>query len=150
MVDGNEPLQYTEEVSFKAEITEEELEDPPEVFFSYMFPSRKGMCYCFVTFFVFSNITYLYSFFFMSLSGHAKITDNYYLCNPLATYYDTVARDKIVFHDEESEDPDWKVRQCYLLIIAAATEPFTGIEIYGRLGNPRGIIIILTSGNICL
>ncbi len=33
LIDGIDPLQFTEEVSFKAEITEEELEDPAEVFF---------------------------------------------------------------------------------------------------------------------
>ena len=45
---------------------------------------------------------------------------------------------KIVFHDEESEDPDWKVRQCYLLIIAAATEPFTSIGNLWKTGKSKG------------
>jgi hypothetical protein len=62
----------------------------------------------------------------MFLSGYANIIDKY-LSNPLVTYYDRVVRDKIVFHDEGREDPDWKVRQCYLLLIAAATELFAGI-----------------------
>ena len=73
----------------------------------------------------------------MLLSGHANIIDTY-LSNPLAAYYDTVARDKIVFHDEEDEDPDWKVRQCYLLLIAAATEPFTGVENLWKTGRSKG------------
>ena len=42
-VDHNDPLQYADDACFKAEITEEELEDPAEVFFNYMFPSIKGM-----------------------------------------------------------------------------------------------------------
>ncbi len=37
LVDGNDPLQYTEEVCFKAEITEEEVEDPAEVFLTICF-----------------------------------------------------------------------------------------------------------------
>ncbi len=46
----------------------------------------------------------------------------------LYSYYDTVSQDGIKFYDEEAEDPDWKVKQCYLLFIAAATEVVTGVE----------------------
>jgi hypothetical protein len=83
-----------------------------------------------------SNITYLYSFFHV-LSGHANILDTYF-SNPLATYYDTIARVKIVFHDEEDKDPDWKVRRCYLLLIGAATVPFTGVENLWKTGRFKG------------
>ncbi len=41
LVDANDPLQYTEDVCFKAEVTEEELIQLK--FFYYMFPSIKGM-----------------------------------------------------------------------------------------------------------
>jgi hypothetical protein len=61
------------------------------------------------------------------ISGHAKIIDKF-LSDPRANYNDTVVRYKIVFHDEDHEDPDWKVCQCYLLIIASATEIVSGIE----------------------
>jgi hypothetical protein len=46
--------------------------------------------------------------------------------------------DKIQFHDPADKDPDWKVRNCYLLLIAAATEVENGIEYLwkrGRVGN---------------
>jgi len=68
--------------------------------------------------------------------GHAKIIDKF-LSDPRASYHETVVRDEIVFHDEENYDPDWKVRQCYLLLIASATEivcgfallhPFVGLK----------------------
>jgi hypothetical protein len=79
----------------------------------------------FINLFLATSLIYIH--LFKLLSYHANIIDTH-SSNPLATYYDTVARDKIIFHDEEDEDPDWKVRQCYLLLIAAATEPFTGVE----------------------
>jgi len=34
----------------------------------------------------------------------------------------------IKFHDPDDDDPDWKVKQCYLLILAAATEREHGVE----------------------
>ncbi len=70
-------------------------------------------------------------------SGHAKIIDKY-LSSDLATYHDTVVRDKIKFHDEDAEDPDWRVHQCYLLLIAAATEIVSGIENLWRSGPSTG------------
>jgi len=48
--------------------------------------------------------------------------------------------DTIQFHDEADLDPDWKVKQCYVLLIAAATEMENGIENLwkcGKLQNHR-------------
>ncbi len=53
-----------------------------------------------------------------------KIIDKY-LSNPLSSYYDAVGQDGIKLHDEEVEDPDWRVKQCYLLLIAAAAKVIT-------------------------
>ncbi len=71
------------------------------------------------------------------VAGHAKIIDTY-LSDPRATYHDTVVRDKIVFHDEDNSDPDWMVRQCYLLMIASATEICNGVENLWKKGPSIG------------
>jgi hypothetical protein len=48
--------------------------------------------------------------------------------------------DEIQFHDAVDIIPDWKVHNCYLLLIAATTEVENGIENLwkrGRVGNRR-------------
>ncbi len=74
----------------------------------------------------------------LAFVGHAKIIDKY-LSNPLATYHDTVCKDKILFLDEHAEDPDWKVKQGYLLIIAAATEVVVGVDNLLKSGPSTGL-----------
>jgi hypothetical protein len=69
--------------------------------------------------------------------GHARTIDKF-LSDPKATYYDIVIKDKILFFDEDNSDPDWKVRQCYLLIIASATKIVSGIENLWFLGPSSG------------
>jgi hypothetical protein len=69
--------------------------------------------------------------------GHAKIMDKF-LSDPRATYNDTVVRDHIIFHDGDHSDPDWKVRQCYLLLIASATEIVCGVENLWKSGPSAG------------
>jgi hypothetical protein len=61
--------------------------------------------------------------FLFFLSGHAKINDKY-LSDSRATYYDTA----------KSQDPDWKVRQCYMLLIASV------LKIFGSLDRQQVII----------
>jgi len=78
-----------------------------------------------VTFLVDCQVYFLWLYYMDA--GHAKIIDTY-LSDPRDTYHDTVVRDKIVFHDENNSDPDWMVRQCYLLMIASATEICNGVE----------------------
>jgi hypothetical protein len=76
---------------------------------------------------------------FPSIAAHAKIIDKY-LSGKRAPYFETVKNDKIVFHDPDDADPVWKVKNCYLLLIAAATEVENGIENLwkrGRVGNHR-------------
>ena len=45
---------------------------------------------------------------------------------------------KIKFHDEEADDPDWKVRVCYTLLIAAASEVEVGVENLWKSGKSGG------------
>jgi len=65
-------------------------------------------------------------FFLSFLKDHAKIIDEY-LSDSRASFHGTVVQDKIRFHDNNDPDPDWMVKQCYLLIIAEATEIFSGV-----------------------
>ena len=50
----------------------------------------------------------------------------------------TVKNDKIKFHDENAEDPDWIVKQCYLLMLAAATENEVGVDNLWKKGPTGG------------
>jgi len=74
---------------------------------------------------------------FLFILGHAKIIDKF-LSDPRASYNDTVVRDGIIFHDEDHNDPDWKVQQCYLLLIASATEIVSGVENFWKQGPSAG------------
>jgi hypothetical protein len=58
--------------------------------------------------------------FLPCIMGHATIIDEFHddLRSP---YYSTINNDNINFHDENAQDPDWKVKQAYLLLIAAAS-----------------------------
>jgi hypothetical protein len=49
---------------------------------------------------------------FTFIEGHAKKLDKK-LANPKAEFMKQ-------FHDKDHEDPDWKIRQWYTLLIAAA------------------------------
>jgi len=64
---------------------------------------------------------------FPSVEGHEKII-NKYLSNPAAEYYSLVWSHKIQFFDVDDKDLDGKVKQCYLILIAAATKTENGIE----------------------
>ena len=78
-----------------------------------------------------------FSHFLPSIKGHAAIIDKY-CSDRRSTYYSTVRDDKIRFHDDEADDPDWKVKNCYLLLIAAATEVETGVENLWLRGKSNG------------
>jgi hypothetical protein len=61
------------------------------------------------------------------ITGSGKILDEY-LADPRAAYYVTASERKIKFHDENAMDPDWKVKQCILGIVAAASEIENGFN----------------------
>lgn len=75
--------------------------------------------------------------FFPSVQGHAALLDKY-LSDSRADYHTTYKNRKFKFHDEQDDDPDWKVKQCYLLIIAAASEFHTGVENLWKKGKGPG------------
>jgi hypothetical protein len=74
---------------------------------------------------------------FPSIEGHANKLDKY-LADPKAKFYETVNHDKITFHDEDAEDPDWKIHQAYTLLIAAASEIENGVENMWKRGKGMG------------
>jgi hypothetical protein len=74
---------------------------------------------------------------FPSIEGHAKKLDKY-LADPKAEFYETVIHDKITFHDEDAEDPDWKIRQAYTLLIAAASKIENGVGNLWKRGKGMG------------
>jgi len=43
-------------------------------------------------------------------------------------YCESVTQQNIKFHYPNAEDPDWKVKQSYIVIIAAASELENGIK----------------------
>jgi hypothetical protein len=55
-----------------------------------------------------------------------------------------VKHDRIVFHDPDDHNPDWQVRQCYTLLIAAASEIENGVENLWKRGPADGRLITKT------
>ena len=74
---------------------------------------------------------------FPSIEGHGKIMDEY-LSDGRAEFYKTVQTSKIKFDDPEANDPDWRVKRCYTLIIAACCEVECGIDNLWKNGQGNG------------
>ena len=79
----------------------------------------------------------LFDTIFPSVVSHGKIIDRY-LHDPLANIHPTVQHKKILFHDPNADDPDWKVKCCYTVIIAAVTEVECGIYNLWKTGKFLG------------
>jgi len=75
--------------------------------------------------------------FMPCIKGHGIILDNFY-SDQRAPYYETVKHEKIRYHDADADDPDWLVKQCYLLVIAAASECENGITNLWKRGPSGG------------
>ena len=75
--------------------------------------------------------------FFPSIVGHAAIIDDY-LSDPRCKCRSTVAAQSIKFHDPDADDPDWRVRVCYTLMIAAASEIEVGVDNLWKRGPSGG------------
>jgi hypothetical protein len=74
--------------------------------------------------------------FLPRVTGHALLMDEFHR-DMRSPYYSMVSCDNIKFHDNKAEDPDWTVKQCYLLLIAANTKADVELIIYGE----RGIVL---------
>ena len=75
--------------------------------------------------------------FFPCVTGHAKLIDEYHSSRN-SPYYSTVKNDKIKFHDPDADDPDWKVKKAYTIMIAAVSEIETGVENLWKRGRSTG------------
>lgn len=71
---------------------------------------------------------------FADVTGHAKLIDEY-LSNVKCSIHKTYVDNKICFHDSLSDDPDWKVKLSYLLMIAATTEKVKGASDLWKSGS---------------
>ncbi len=80
---------------------------------------------------------------------HAIIIDKHF-SNTRVTYHDTVVRHKIAFHNPDTNDSDWMVRQGYLLMIASATEIGNGVRTYGNQELLWVGMLFLILGNTCI
>ena len=75
--------------------------------------------------------------FFPCITGHAKLIDEFHT-DMRSPMFQTVQDEKIAFHQERDEDPDWVVKQCYLLMIAAVTEAEIGVDNLWKRGESGG------------
>jgi hypothetical protein len=75
--------------------------------------------------------------FFPSVVGRAKIIDQFHADHRSPFHNTTVKNDKIKFEDPEAEALDWKVKQAYTLMIAAASEIENGVENLWKCGPSR-------------
>ena len=105
------PLEIPETVEYKKDIYfDDETTNYNDIFFEYFFPD---------------------------VTRHGKIMDEFH-ADPKSSYFATVRSDKIQFHDEDAEDPDWKVKRAYTLLIAAACEVESGVENLWKQGKSNG------------
>jgi hypothetical protein len=92
----------------------------------------------------------LFDHIFPSVTGHAAILDKY-LAGPRASYYETIKNHKITFFDDSEPDPDWKIKQCYVLIIATAAELENGVGNLWKSGMKQQLSMhgLIQSTGIC-
>jgi hypothetical protein len=74
---------------------------------------------------------------FLSIKGHATKLDKY-LADPKTEFHEIFKHDKIKFHDEDAENPDWNIHQAYTLLIAAASDIENGVENMWKCGKGMG------------
>ena len=74
--------------------------------------------------------------FFPLLQGHAAKLDEYYIIR--APFHQTVVKEGIVFHQLDDHDPDWIVKNCYLLLLAAVGKVKLGVDNLWKKGTTGG------------
>lgn len=75
--------------------------------------------------------------FFPTVTGHGILLDEFH-SDIRSPYHRTVTSSKFKFHDPDDDDPDWIVKQCYLLLIASVTEADVGVENLWKKGMSGG------------
>jgi Transposase IS4 len=81
--------------------------------------------------------TVFFEDFLPSIVGHAELMDEFY-SDIRAPYYQTVVKEGIRFHRPEDDDPDWVIKNCFLLLLAAVGEVKLGIDNLWKKGPCPG------------
>ena len=79
----------------------------------------------------------IFNLMFPSVEGYRKIIDEY-LSDSHSSYYSTYKQTKKTFHRETAQDPDYLVKQSYLVLIAGCTEFENGISNLWKSGESGG------------
>jgi len=74
---------------------------------------------------------------FPSVQGHGKLLDEFF-SDRRAPHCQTVKDEKIAFNQPDDDDPDWTVKQCHLLMVAAVTEAEIDIDNLWKRGQGGG------------
>lgn len=64
---------------------------------------------------------------------------DWYFDSPHANHHQTVKSRKIKFHDADADDPDWRIKQCILLLIAGVTVVDCGVSNLWKSGRSCGL-----------
>jgi hypothetical protein len=78
--------------------------------------------------------------FWPSVKGHGKLMDEYH-SDPRSSNHATYVSSNFQFHEPDPtihQDPDWKIKQCYLLMLAAVTESDVGVDNLWLKGKSKG------------
>jgi hypothetical protein len=81
--------------------------------------------------------TIFFEDFFPSVVGMAEKLDEFH-SDIRSPYYQTVVKEGIKFHRPDDDDPDWIVKNCFLLTLAAVGEVKIGIENLWKKGPCHG------------
>jgi hypothetical protein len=74
---------------------------------------------------------------FPDVTGHAQLLDEN-SSDPRASFHDTYIKDSILFDNPYNSDPDWKVKQGFTLVIAAACKIENGVDNLWKSGPSGG------------
>jgi hypothetical protein len=75
--------------------------------------------------------------FFPALEGHALLMDEFYT-DIRAPYFETYKKEAMTFNRPDDDDPDWIIKNCYLLLLAAVGEVKTGVDNLWKRGSCPG------------
>lgn len=78
-----------------------------------------------------------FEYFLPDVTGHALKLDKY-LSNLKAEWHTTYVGRGFKFHDPTNPDPDWKVKQGFLILVAGATEFHNGVDNLWKSGQGKG------------
>jgi hypothetical protein len=90
-----------------------------------------------------------FTHFFPNVKGHGLLTDKYHSDSQSLNHH-TYITSNFKFHESDpDQDPDWKIKQCYLLLLAAVTESDVGVENLWKKGKVEVVINMLILVSAC-